>query len=75
MSVAYKIENKPLSKKPIAHTTMLRELKVGQSFYIPPGKFNLVLSLRATGTRETKQFGTQYSVVAEGKGYRCGRIK
>lgn len=50
------------------------KMNVGQSFYIPKG-FQDIKRVRAASASYGKTHGMKFSIVRDGTGYRCGRIK
>ncbi len=75
----YKIENKPVPPRSSRYNVRQRyqfgQMKVGQSFFIPEPSFQLIARIRASASNYGKRNKMKFSIVRDGNGYRCGRIK
>lgn len=67
-AVIYGTERAEFSRYPF------KTMKVGQSFYLEGG-FNTVSRVRAAASSYGKRNDMKFSIVRDGQGYRCGRIK
>ncbi len=76
--VSYKVENKPVprhNRRNDQQKYPFKEMKVGQSFFIPEPAFQQVARIRASASSYGKRTGMKFAIVRDGNGYRCGRIE
>jgi hypothetical protein len=76
-SSAFKIENVAIRRKRLEERNIypFAKMKVGQSFFIDAAHVGDMPSIRATATFYQRRDGTKFSILREGNGYRCGRVK
>jgi hypothetical protein len=74
----FKIENKPVifgTNRTEYSRYPFNRMKVGQSFYIEADDFNKISRIRQAAISYSKKHDVKFSVVKDGNGYRCGRIR
>lgn len=75
IDVEFKIENVPIHKSSVEREKFpFGKMKVGQSFHFSMGEIDVSL-VRQAALQYGKRHNMKFSVVREGNGYRCGRIK
>jgi hypothetical protein len=71
----FKIENKPVTRPGyVKNKYPFDKMKVGQSFYFDRTDCD-VQALRTAAYQCGARTGTKFSILKEGNGYRCGRVK
>ncbi len=72
----YKVENKPITPPRMERDKYpFSKMKVGQSFYFVPTGINDLIKLRNAAVHYGNRNEVKFSIVRDGEGYRCGRIK
>jgi hypothetical protein len=72
--VEFKIENRPVIRaRTFRNQYPFGRMKVGQSFFIPPGLVD-VMAVRQAALHYGKRHNAKFSIIKDGDGYRCGRI-
>ena len=72
----YKVENKAVIRPRMEISSYpFGKMKVGQSFYFEPAAVNDLMKLRGAAAHFGNRNGMKFSVVRDGEGFRCGRIK
>jgi len=77
LQTSFNIENKPVLfgvQRAEFSRYPFKNMAVGQSFYLEGG-FNTVSRVRAAASSYGKRNDMKFSIVRDGLGYRCGRIK
>lgn len=74
-TLEYRIENKPVVRPRLQREKYpFNKMKVGQSFYIDRGHVD-VQTVRSAASQYAKRNDVKFSIIRDGLGYRCGRIK
>ncbi len=72
----YKIENKPVLRPRVANDKYpFNKMKIGQSFYIDMAITDVQAVRSAASQYGRRNPEIKFSIIREGTGYRCGRIK
>lgn len=72
----FKVENKPVIRPRMqAQKYPFSRMKVGQSFYFEAVELNDLNRVRSAASAYARRHEVKFSIVKEGKGYRCGRIE
>jgi hypothetical protein len=76
-TTAFKVENIPVLKPRFEREKYpFDQLKVGQSFFISAAHSDDLASIRVAAQHvQTIRSGWKFSIVKEGTGWRCGRVK
>jgi hypothetical protein len=73
----YRVENKPVpDKRPYTRYQLypFAKMKVGQSFYID-AQYDQVVKVRVAACQYGKRHDMTFSVIRDGEGFRCGRVR